>query len=181
MLKDRTIRVFNLITGKSVVTINESIKEITRIQEEPTHERHAEEVLDEAEFQKKINIEKDIEISKDFFNAPHLDFDESEEFLIYPSFRGIKIYSLSRKCIENILGKKEHERFIKVYLYQGRVMRNPSGASNAGGERKGTDPTLFCTSFRRPRFYIFSRRSPEIGPENDIVRDIVNERQIKDD
>ena len=32
IMKDRTIRVFNLITGKSLVTINESIKEITKIQ-----------------------------------------------------------------------------------------------------------------------------------------------------
>jgi hypothetical protein len=32
IMKDRTIKVFNLITGKSLVTINESIKEITKIQ-----------------------------------------------------------------------------------------------------------------------------------------------------
>ena len=107
-----------------------------------------------------MGIEKEIEMSKYFLNTPQIDFDESEEFLIYPSFRGIKIYSLSRKCVERILGKKEHERFIKVLLYQGKVMRNPTGSSNSAGERKSSDPTLYCTSFKRPRFYIFSRRSP---------------------
>lgn len=60
-------------------------------------------------------------------------------------------------------------------------MRNPSGTSNSSGERKSADPTFYCTSFRRPRFYIFSRRSPDLGPENDIVRDIVNEKNTKDE
>lgn len=53
-------------------------------------------------------------------------------------------------------------------------MRNPTGSSSTTGERKGADPTFFCTSFRKPRFYIFSRRNPETGPQNDIIRDIVN-------
>ena len=60
-------------------------------------------------------------------------------------------------------------------------MRNPTGSSSSTGERKSADPTIYCTSFKRPRFYIFSRRSPEIGPENDIVRDIINEKMNKDD
>lgn len=32
MLKDRSIRVYNVVSGKSVAYINESIKEITKIQ-----------------------------------------------------------------------------------------------------------------------------------------------------
>jgi hypothetical protein len=60
MLKDRTILVYNLSTGRLLTLINESIKEITRIQEEVGHERHAEEVLDDTEFQKKLAIEKEI-------------------------------------------------------------------------------------------------------------------------
>ena len=60
-------------------------------------------------------------------------------------------------------------------------MRNPAGSSSSSGERKASDPTFYCTSFKRPRFYIFSRRSPEVGPQNDIVRDIVNEKINKDE
>ena len=40
MLKDKIIRVFNLITGKSITTINESIKEINRIQEDSSDPNH---------------------------------------------------------------------------------------------------------------------------------------------
>ena len=40
-------------------------------------------------------------------------------------------------------------------------MRNPAGSSTSQGERKAADPLLICTSFKRPRFYIFSKRQPE--------------------
>lgn len=53
-------------------------------------------------------------------------------------------------------------------------MRNPAGSSTMSGERKAADPTIYCTSFKRQRFYIFSRRSAEIGSESGLVRDIIN-------
>ena len=58
-------------------------------------------------------------------------------------------------------------------------MRNPAGSSNAQGERKGTDPTIYCTAFKKPRFYIFSRRQPDILESSGFVRDIINERPNK--
>ena len=60
-------------------------------------------------------------------------------------------------------------------------MRNPNGNANAVGERKAADPLIVATSFRRPRFYLFSRRTPESDPETVVVRDIVNERQTKEE
>lgn len=53
-------------------------------------------------------------------------------------------------------------------------MRNPSGNANITGERKASDPLIIATSFRRPRFYIFSRRTPELDTENAVIRDIIN-------
>jgi len=58
-------------------------------------------------------------------------------------------------------------------------MRNPSGSSNAQGERKSTDPNIFCTAFRKNRFYIFSRRQPNLS--SGYVRDIINERPNKEE
>ena len=60
-------------------------------------------------------------------------------------------------------------------------MRNPNGNANVQGERKAADPLIVATSFRRPRFYIFSRRMPDIGPESTTVRDIINEKQTKEE
>lgn len=43
-------------------------------------------------------------------------------------------------------------------------MRNPSGSASNVGERRASDPTIYCTSFKRPRFYMFSRRAPDLAP-----------------
>jgi len=58
-------------------------------------------------------------------------------------------------------------------------MRNPSGNANAQGERKAFDANIVCTSFKRPRFYIFSKRTPDLESENAVIRDVINERQNK--
>lgn len=57
-------------------------------------------------------------------------------------------------------------------------MRNPAGSSNAKGERKGTDPTLYISAFRKGRFYIYSRRQPQLS-EGGNIRDIINEKPNK--
>lgn len=47
MLKDKVIRIFNLLTGKNIASLNESIKEITKIQEDSNDPRHPDYVLEE--------------------------------------------------------------------------------------------------------------------------------------
>lgn len=44
-------------------------------------------------------------------------------------------------------------------------------------ESELTDPTLFCTAYKKNRFYSFSRRAPEA----DGNRDIFNEKPTRDD
>lgn len=60
-------------------------------------------------------------------------------------------------------------------------MRNPASSSSAQEQRKGTDPLLICTAFKKNRFYLFSRRLPDIDTETGCVRDIVNERPNKEE
>ena len=60
LLKDKVIRIYDMMKGKNVASINESMKEITKIQEDSSDLRHSEYALEEGEFQKKISIEKDI-------------------------------------------------------------------------------------------------------------------------
>lgn len=60
MLKDKIIRIFNLKTGKLFQTISENIKDIMKIQEDINHPNHSEYALDEHEFEKKLNLEKDL-------------------------------------------------------------------------------------------------------------------------
>lgn len=109
-----------------------------------------------------MSIEKESEVARDFLFNPNIEFDESEEFVIYASFHGIKFYSLTNKCVERVIGKKEAERYVRVSLFQGRMMRNPNGNANVHGNRKATDPIIICTAYKRQRFYIFSTRSPDL-------------------
>jgi hypothetical protein len=41
-------------------------------------------------------------------------------------------------------------------------MRNPNGNANTMGERRAADPLIIATAFKRPRFYLFSRRNPDV-------------------
>jgi len=68
-----------------------------------------------------------------------------------------------------LIGKHEStERFLKLALYQGKAMKNTSNQASLLGttaNKKEGDPTLFCTSFKKNKFYIFSRREPEESEE----------------
>jgi WD40 repeat protein len=60
LLKDKIIRIFNMKTGKLVETISENIKEIIKIQEDETHPSHTNFAMDQHDYEKKLNIEKDL-------------------------------------------------------------------------------------------------------------------------
>ena len=56
-------------------------------------------------------------------------------------------------------------------LYQGKAMKNTNSQGNAQGtsaNKKETDPTLYVTSFKKNKFFIFSRREPEDSEEKGI-------------
>jgi peptidylprolyl isomerase domain and WD repeat-containing protein 1 len=89
--------------------------------------------MDEHEYEKKLNTEKDLEISKDFLFNSNVEFDESEQYAIFCSFHGIKIYSLANRSIDRVIGTKENERFVRVSVFQGKQMRNPNGNANITG------------------------------------------------
>lgn len=76
---------------------------------------------------------------------------------------------------------------MKCVLYQGKPMKNPSGTSGGGGgassQKKEADPTLYCTAFKKSRFYIFSKREPQDTETTNIqsARDVFVEKPTKDD
>jgi WD40 repeat protein len=75
ILKDKIIRIFSMKTGKLVHTISENIKDVIKIQEDVTHPEHVNFAMDTHEYEKKLNIEKDLEITKDFMFNPNVEFD----------------------------------------------------------------------------------------------------------
>ncbi len=79
-----------------------------------------------------------------------------------------------------LLGKMEtSERFLHLGLYQGTPKKNPSTSALASREEQ--DPTLFCTAYKRPRFYLFSQREPEEHQaKKETSRDVFNEQPTQE-
>ena len=71
--------------------------------------------------------------------------------------------------VEVLLGKDETVRFLNVCLFQGvakkRAARSIALAASenplVAAQREEADPTLFCTAYKRARFYMFTRQEPD--------------------
>ena len=66
-----------------------------------------------------------------------------------------------------VLGQSENVRFLHLALFQGNTKPNQAAltiemeaSDNPGLIVDSLDPTLFCTGFKKNRFYLFSRRQP---------------------
>jgi peptidylprolyl isomerase domain and WD repeat-containing protein 1 len=72
------------------------------------------------------------------------------------------------------VGRDENtERFIKLALYQGRAIKAQKGGF--GGTLAKLDPTFITNSYKKNRFYMFSRRMPVDQGAKETGRDMFNE------
>jgi len=124
-----------------------------------------------------VEREIDRNYEKSVFRS--LQFDDSDSILIFPDMQGICFYDLKAgKELYKTGVFEQNERFLSCMLYQGVAKKNPS--NNAMEKtKKEVDPLLLCTSFKKQRFYIFSRREPE--DQSNINRDIFNEKPTRED
>lgn len=66
-----------------------------------------------------------------------------------------------------MLGKPENTRFLHLSLFQGagkpvqKLDAEMVASDNPLLENVFQDPILFCTGFKKNRFYMFTRREPE--------------------
>ncbi|CAD7931451.1 unnamed protein product [Amoebophrya sp. A25] len=179
---DDRVRVFRTRTGKKMIEIDEGVDVVTIAQNDPGQQiLH----LDHFDFGKRVAVERELKKAPSF-GWQSISFDESSNFLFYPTLAGIKVFNLVTKKLDNLLGKVESsERFLQCVLFQGRSLKQgvAAGESVAGKARaENRDPTLFATSFRRNRFYLFTRRDPDetLGAD-DVGRDVFNEKPTKED
>jgi len=136
--------------------------------------------IDMMEFGRKIAGEREL-MKSPVVRQEKVLFDESSNFLIYPTMNGIKIVNiLTNKCIRT-LGKSENQRFVAMALYQGvptdsnvaPLSLEMEVADNPALRASDTDPVLFCSSFKKNRFFLFTQREP-IDTGGDVGRDIFN-------
>lgn len=119
-------------------------------------------------------------------------FDESGNFIFYPSMLGIKMINIQTNQLVRLLGKVENtERFLSVCMFQGVPTKTGEGATSVMGagliQAKESaivgsmeDPTIYAIAFKKARFYWFSRREPADADGQGGGRDVFNEKPQKD-
>ena len=100
---------------------------------------------------------------------------------------GIKVINLHTNEIALLLGKNETIRFMNLALYQGAPKRKTlvtvemaASDNTVIKESEETDPTIFVTSFKKNRFYQFTRREPDTSLTA-MSRDVFNEKPTREE
>mmetsp|Transcript_59589 Transcript_59589/g.143909 ORF Transcript_59589/g.143909 Transcript_59589/m.143909 type:complete len:625 (-) Transcript_59589:29-1903(-) len=180
--EDARLRIFRFATAKMVRAYDESLEMFTAAQSDPNM---ADLHLDRFDFGRRIAVEKEMRKSPAMMYQQAV-FDESCNFLIYPSMVGIKIVNIHTNKLVRVLGKVEQtERFLGVAVFQPKPQKKKVELSTAVVEgtndsKEIADPLAVCTAYKKQRFFIFSTREP---PETtaDYGRDIFNEKPTKED
>ncbi|CAE6512134.1 unnamed protein product [Rhizoctonia solani] len=150
---DRQVRIFNTLTGKMTRRYDESLTAIQEMQQAGT----ASHKLDDMEFGRRLAVEREIEKDPRVLSTISAVWDESGTMVLYPTLVGIKV----------------------VNTVTNRVAMAAS-ANPILANKEERDPTLFCTAYKRPRFYMFTREEPE---DNKLSgdRDVFNEKPTREE
>lgn len=182
---DKQIRVFDFSKGKLLRKYDESAEAYSKAAPDSVNSVTA--GLDPLDLGRRLATERELESSPEALALCNMCFDESGHFLVFGSLKGIKIVNVVTNKVVRVLGLGESsERFLSVALYQGAPKIDTQFLlSRAGGEALvaktveemgnsaiAPDPTVYCTSFKKRRFYSFSKREPDEATEG---RDKFNE------
>lgn len=172
---DRRVRVFNFSTGKLRRCYDESLEVAQQLQRNGGDSTR----LDAIDFGRRIAVEKEITNAADCV-SPNAIFDESGNFVLYPSLLGIKVVNLTSNRMARLIGKVENsERFMRIALYQGTGGKSRSRVSR--DKALDRDPLLLASAFGKNRLYLFTNREPEDTEEASTGRDVFNEKPSSDD
>ncbi|KAJ6559163.1 hypothetical protein DFH09DRAFT_1036533 [Mycena vulgaris] len=185
-LPDRQIRVFSFLGGKLTRKYDESLQAIQEMQQAGT----ALYKVEDMEFGRRLATERELEMPGPDGHIPgrwsNAIWDESGAFILYPSLLGIKVVNTVTNRVACLLGKDEVVRWLNLTLYQGAPAKKGvttlamAASANPILANKGVrDPTLFCTGYKKQRFYLFTRSEPEDNKSGD--RDVFNERPTRDE
>ncbi|KAJ3054623.1 Peptidyl-prolyl cis-trans isomerase cyp15 [Rhizophlyctis rosea] len=183
---DRQIRIFNFRTAKLLRRYDESLTVVSEMQQAGTAIHR----LDDMEFGRRLAIEREIEKMKGGQSSTaNAVFDESGNFLIYPTLLGIKIVNTRTNKVVRLVGKQETQRFMNISLYQGAPKRKnlvtlamAASDNPVYKESETTDPTIFATAYKRNRFYCCTRREPDSeAAAGSSGRDIFNEKPSREE
>jgi peptidylprolyl isomerase domain and WD repeat-containing protein 1 len=107
----------------------------------------------------------------------------------YPTALGVKVINLVTNKCSRVIGKSEPNRHLRIALFQGQAKDEINSAAetlemevadNPGLRQDLTDPTLICSAYKKPRFFMFSRREPE-DQGGDVGRDVFNLKPTREE
>jgi len=188
---DRKVRLFHFRLGTLAATYDESLANITGLQEDESTFK-----LDTITFGARLSADRELEKTTSSVTSANVIFDESGHFIIYATLIGIKIVNTVTHRMVRLLGKDETHRFTNLALYQGapkkKEIHDLAMAASENpllAESEAEDPILFCTAFRKARFFMFTAGMEEYLPLNEMEltkstkgdRDVYNEKPTRDD
>jgi peptidylprolyl isomerase domain and WD repeat-containing protein 1 len=180
---DRFVRVFRFASGKMIKKFDERLSWYSEMQQQDKLPIK----LDDLDFGRRLAIERELQKTP-YYSSIAPIFDQTGQFLLYPTVIGVKVIHLESNKVVRILGKCDSLRPVQLALYQNVPAKKRKGpvssidfaaAENAilDASESNFDPSLIFTSFKKPRFYIVTRREPFADSESGafIDRDIMNE------
>ncbi|EUD68226.1 peptidylprolyl isomerase [Plasmodium inui San Antonio 1] len=142
--------------------------------------------IDSLDFGKRLFIEKEIKkhIKSKNIKLNMITFDESNQYVIYSTFIGIKVVNFVTNQLCYIIGKNEMNlRYLSLGLYQKIISANKTRGniheSLYINDDNISDCALFCTVYKKARFYVFTRKA--ISEQELDDRDVYNEQPSRSD
>ncbi|KAF7634070.1 hypothetical protein Mgra_00006488 [Meloidogyne graminicola] len=184
------IYIFNLFNGKIIQKLDETIEKYIQMGNETKGNG-----LPAMEWTRRVALEKEM-ATRDVnaFRYIKLIFDNSSNFIIYPTPLGINVFNLVTKQIVRKIGTNENLRFFGIALcravpsvtekLQGAATSaHVEAADNPNLKISEPDPMLVATAYRKNRFYIFTNVEPytEEIEGSTYNRDVFNEKPLKED
>ncbi|CAD2094848.1 peptidyl-prolyl cis-trans isomerase, putative [Plasmodium vinckei lentum] len=177
------IRIYKFKTMKLYRVYDESTEMYLTAQNDPLKKNLH---IDSLDFGKRLFIEKEIKkhIKSQNMKLDMVIFDESNQYIIYTTFIGIKVVNFITNQLCYIIGKNETNlRYLSISLYQKIIPANKIKTnvheSLYINEKNISDCALFCTVYKKNRFYVFTKK---IVNEHELdERDIYNEQPNKNE
>jgi peptidylprolyl isomerase domain and WD repeat-containing protein 1 len=122
-------------------------------------------------FGARLAADRELEKTTASLPSANVIFDESGNFILYATLSGIKVVNIVTNKMVRLFGKDESHRFTNLALYQGapkkKEVTNLVMAASENpllADAEAIDPILFCTAFRKPRFFMFTLEQEKYSP-----------------
>jgi len=186
---DRMLRIFDVDTGKIVKTTDESLNKY--VEEAKSNDCYG---ISNIDWTRRVAHEKEVNRDQKSFEYFRMTFDESGNFLLYPSPVGIRVYNIVTEKIVRDIGKMETIRFLGIALCRAvpstierlggaAVTAEVEASDNPALRKSEPDPMLIASGYKKNRFFIFTNADPFTGfvEEGGDSRDVFNEKPKKED